>query len=63
MTSGMVYWVVVTTQSGQLTRRRPHGSQATADEYAAFMKGQFPDHVIEVRPLPTGEFPSESEYH
>jgi hypothetical protein len=53
----VIYWVIIANPTGEVVRRRPHGSQAAAEEFAQVQRNQYPGHTVEVRALPSGQFP------
>jgi hypothetical protein len=54
----VIYWVIIAKPTGEVVRRRPHGSQAAAEEFAASLRDQYPGHIVEVSALPKGDFPT-----
>jgi hypothetical protein len=57
ITLKMIYWVIIAEPDGTVVRRRPHGSRATAEEYAASAQKEYGECTVEIRPLASGEFP------
>jgi hypothetical protein len=54
----MVFWVVVADAvTAEVVRRRPCGSLQEAQKYCEKIKGEYRSCVIDIKPLPRGQFP------
>jgi hypothetical protein len=53
----MIYWVVISNKTGEVVRRRPHGSLAMAEEYAKSVADEYQEQTIEIKALLAGKFP------
>jgi hypothetical protein len=55
ITLKMIYWVIISEPDGTVVRRRPHGSRATAEEYAASAQKEYDECTVEIRLLASGD--------